>query len=198
MFGSRQQQQRQQSQFPPTVSFPENKVGQHTKIGHSGYIGHNTVIGNYCSIAPNVVIAAYEHPTIYLSTSSTFYTIHNQNGLSPSIRPDDPFDFEIFKGCNIGSDVWIGQNAVILDGINIGDGAVIGANSTVTHDVPPYAIVAGSPARIIKFRFAPELIEQLLEIKWWNLPPEMLKNLPYKVESAINTLEQRIKAQNKH
>ena len=106
----------QQSQFPPTVSFPENKVGYATKIGHSGYLGHNTIIGSYSSIAPNVVIAAYTNPTNYLSTSANFYHIHTQQGLSPSARPDDPFIFEEFKGCNIGNDVWIGQNAVVLDG----------------------------------------------------------------------------------
>lgn len=179
--------------FPQTVSFPENKVGQYTQVGHSGYIGRNTRIGKYCSIAPHVYISPYEHPSKYLSTSPTFYKLHTKNGIMPSNQPDDPFIFEDFKGCNIGNDVWIAVNAVILDGITIGDGAIIAANSTVTHDVPPYAIVAGTPARIIKYRFSQEIIEKLLEIKWWDLPPELLKNLPHRVESAIATLEQRKK-----
>ena len=187
------QQNQQQVPFPQTVSFPENKVGQYTQIGHSGYIGRNTIIGKYCSIAPHVYISPYSHPTKYLTTSSTFYKLHTANGLSETNTPDDPFMFEDFKGCNIGNDVWIAVNSVILDGITIGDGAVIAANSTVTHDVPPYAIVAGSPARIIRYRFSQEIIDRLLEIRWWDLPPEMLKNLPHRVESAIVTLEQRIK-----
>ena len=188
------QQQTQSIPFPQTVSFPENRVGQYTQVGHSGYIGRNTKIGKYCSIAPHVYISPYTHPTKYLSTSSTFYKLHTTNGINTINAPDDPFVFEEFKGCNIGNDVWIAVNTVILDGITIGDGAVIAANSTVTHDVPPYAIVAGSPARIIKYRFSQEIIEKLLEIRWWDLPPEMLQNLPHRVESAINTLEQRIKS----
>lgn len=179
--------------FPPTVTFPDIKVGEYTKVAHSGYIGHNTIIGKYCSIAPNVSIAPYEHPTKYLSTSPEFFKAHTENGLKPSNSADDPFCFEDFKGCKIGNDVWIGKNVVILDGITVGDGAVIGANSTVVHDVPAYAIMAGSPARVIKYRFPPDIVEKLLEIKWWNLPPQMLNNLPYRIEAAVNVLEQRIK-----
>ena len=192
---AKQNQQPQQGQipFPQTVSFPENKVGQYTQVGHSGYIGRNTVIGKYCSIAPHVYISPYSHPTKYLSTSSSFYKLHTSNGIATSNAPDDPFQFEEFKGCNIGNDVWIAVNAVILDGITIGDGAVIAANSTVTHDIPPYAIVAGSPARIIKYRFSQDIIDRLLAIRWWDLPPSMLKNLPHRVESALATLEQRVK-----
>lgn len=192
-----QKQQVQQSQFPPTISFPENKIGKHTKIGNCGYIGHNTTIGMYCTIGNNVTIALPEYPTKYLTTSGNFYLLHTKNGVRPSNAPDDPFVFENFKGCTIGNDVLIENNVVIADGVTIGDGAVIHANSTVNVDVPPYAIVAGTPARIIKFRFSPELIERLMNIKWWELPQEMLTNLPYRVESAVNTLEQRIKISKK-
>ncbi len=185
--------QQRQGQFPPTVAFPDTKVGEFTKIAHSGYIGRRTVIGKYCAIAPNVSIAPYEHPTKYLSISAEFYRAHCANGVNPSQAADDPFIFEDPKGCIIGNDVWIGKNVVIIDGINVGDGAVIGANATVIHDVPPYAVVAGSPARIIKYRFEPEIIERLLALKWWNLPQQMLQDLPYRVESAINTLEQRVR-----
>ena len=189
----RPQQASQQMAFPQTVSFPENKVGQYTQVGHSGYIGRNTIIGKYCSIAPHVYIAPYSHPSKYLSTSTNFYRLHNDNPSLTSNTPDDPFEFEEFKGVKIGNDVWIAVNVVILDGITIGDGAVIAANSTVTHDVPPYAIVAGSPARIIKYRFSQEIIDRLMALQWWNLSPAMLKNLPYRIESAVNTLEHRVK-----
>lgn len=186
----------QQAQFPRTISFPENKVGINTKIAHSGYIGHNTEIGKYCTIASNVSIAPYNLPMQYISTSALFFKVHYANGIYTKSTPDDPFVFEEFKGCKIGNDVWIGTNAVVIDGVNVGDGAVIGANSMVMHDVPPYAIVAGAPARIVKYRFSPEIIERLLAIKWWDLPPEMLKGLPFRIESALNTLEQRIGRRN--
>ncbi len=190
-----QNMQKQQNMFSPTINFPENKIGEHTKIAHSGYIGKNTVIGKFCSIAANVSIAPYEHPTQYLSSSPEFFKLYTARGLAPSNALDDPFVFENPKGCKIGNDVLIEKNAVILDGVTVGDGAVIGANSTVIHDVPPYAVVAGTPARIVKYRFSQEIIERLVEIKWWNLPPAMLNNLPYRIESALNTLEQRIKKQ---
>ncbi|MCB9772158.1 MAG: CatB-related O-acetyltransferase [Candidatus Omnitrophica bacterium] len=76
----------------------------------------------------------------------------------------------------IGHDVWIGANAVIMPGIKIGHGAIIGASAVVTKDVPPYAIVVGVPAKIIKYRFEPKIIERLLEIKWWDLDKKVIKD----------------------
>jgi len=77
----------------------------------------------------------------------------------------------------IGNDVWIGDRAMIISGVNIGDGAVIGAGSIVTKDVPPYSIVVGSPARIIKNRFSDEIIDEFLKIKYWQYNPIMLKQI---------------------
>ena len=80
----------------------------------------------------------------------------------------------------IGNDVWVGRNVMILSGVTIGDGSVIGAGSVVTSDVPPYAIAAGNPARIIRLRFDVKTVERLLQIKWWNWSIEkVLANLPY-------------------
>ena len=81
--------------------------------------------------------------------------------------------------CHIGNDVWIGRNAVIKDGVTVGDGAIIGTSAVVTKDVPPYAIVVGVPARIIRYRFSPEIIEALLELRWWDLPLEKIQHLPF-------------------
>ena len=75
----------------------------------------------------------------------------------------------------IGSDVWIGSNACILRGLAVGDGAVIGAGSVVTKDVPPYAVVVGNPARVLKYRFSEEVIARLLRLEWWNMPDEVLR-----------------------
>ena len=75
----------------------------------------------------------------------------------------------------IGHDVWIGANALILPEVTIGDGAVIAAGAVVTRDVPPYAIVGGVPARVIRYRFSPEMIDAFLEIKWWDWPLEKIK-----------------------
>ena len=77
---------------------------------------------------------------------------------------------------NIGNDVWIGANAMILGGITIGDGAIIGAGAVVTKDIPPYAIVGGIPARIIRYRFPNDVINALLSSQWWNLSENILKS----------------------
>ena len=77
----------------------------------------------------------------------------------------------LYKGdINVGNDVWIGNNVIVMPGVTIGNGAVIGAGAVVTKDVPPYAIVGGNPAKVIKYRFTEKQIEKLLEIKWWNWP----------------------------
>ncbi len=99
---------------------------------------------------------------------------HNYNVVSTfpfkhRINIDDPRDL-FLDNVVIGNDVWIGANAIILPGVNIGDGAVIGAGTVVTKDVPPYAIVGGNPARVIKYRFDENTINTLLKIKWWDFP----------------------------
>ena len=90
----------------------------------------------------------------------------------------------------IGNDVWIGYEAVILSGVTIGDGAIIGTRSVVTKDVPPYTIVGGAPARVIKKRFSDDVIEKLLKIKWWNWPVEKIAgSLEYIQTGNLSELE---------
>ncbi|HFP0973998.1 TPA: CatB-related O-acetyltransferase, partial [Escherichia coli] len=127
-------------------------------------------IGRFCSIASNVKIMGGNHPLNRFTTHMMTYNgefdkfamseFERSWTLKPFItKPENPI---------IGNDVWIGNDVVLKGGIAIGDGAVIAANSVVTKDVPPYAIVAGVPAKIIRFRFDSNVIDELLRIKWWN------------------------------
>lgn len=131
-------------------------------------------IGKFCSIASGVIFnlgGSERHLKNWVST----YPLHY---MFPENCPNDPY---YPKGDTVvGNDVWIGTEAVIMPGITIGDGAIIGARAVVTHDVAPYSIVGGVPAKLIKYRFSKEIIQKLLEISWWNLDIQTLKNLmPY-------------------
>lgn len=143
------------------------------------YIGkcsilHNTKIGKYCSISACCVIGLPGHPTNHLSTSPLFTS--PSNALREKWVKENVFKTEI--NVEIGNDVWIGYGAMIPNNIKVGDGAIIAAGAVVTKDVPPYAIVGGVPARIIKFRFSQEVIERLLDLRFWDRPEtEIKKNL---------------------
>ena len=95
------------------------------------------------------------------------------------------------SGVKINNDVYIGLNAIIMPGVTIGDGAVVGAGAVVTKDVPPYAIVAGVPAKVVKYRFEQPVIDKLLELKWWDYPKDFIVTLPFAdVEKCIELLEE--------
>lgn len=171
--------------LPNNVHFLfRNIVYANTVIGRYSYIGEYTKIdkcvriGRYCSIAANVTIGATIHPTNWLSTSPFQYDLW----LDPETQKKQ---WITAKATNIGNDVWIGANAVIQSGISVGDGAIIGSAAVVTHDVPPYAIVAGVPARILRYRFEPDIVKALLKIKWWNLKHEKIRTLPFSDVSQI-------------
>lgn len=132
---------------------------------------YKSQIGKFCSISWRVTIGAPEHNYHNISTHTftvnPFYEIFDKDNIIHNDCMDEPLQ--------IGNDVWIGCNSTILRGIRIGDGAIVGANSLVSKDVPPYAIVVGNPARLIKFRFSDSIIERLLEIKWWNWEIEKIR-----------------------
>jgi len=145
-------------------------IGEYTNINGPCYIAAYkqapVYIGKYCAIAHNLRIRTRNHDMDYANL---------QDKLQIAITGKD---LAKFKGpVNVGNNVWIGDNVIILSGVSIGDGAVIGAGSVVTKSIPPFAVAAGVPAIVRKFRFSEHIIEQLLEIKWWDWPIEkILKN----------------------
>ena len=149
-------------------------------IGVSSYIG-DADVGRFAMIGSRVSVGGFEHPTSWLSMAAfqwgqsishwNFEEI-DMNNFQNNLKPN-------YQRTNIGPDVWIGNNAVVLSGVTVGTGSVVGAASVVTKDIPPYAIVVGNPATIIRYRFDPKTIESLLETKWWLLPMSFLSTLPF-------------------
>lgn len=175
----------EKTEIEPNTHVLNNCIINFSKIGSYSYIGRyciiqNTTIGKYCSIANDVFIGLGKHPTDLISTSPLFY--RKRNTLKLQLVEKD-FDFEEYANISIGNDVWIGTRAIIMDGLKIGTGAIIAANSVVTKDVPPYAIVAGVPAKIIKYRFQENKIDELLTSEWWNWS---LKEIKLKINEPNN------------
>ena len=163
--------------------FSDTIVGKYSYIAINSCIS-KTTIGKFCSIGPNLLCGWGIHPTNGISTSPMFYSTLNQNGMSLSTTDK----IEERKRIVIGNDVLIGANVTILDGVTIGDGAVIGAGAVVSKDIPPYAVAVGCPIRIIKYRFEPDQINELLKIKWWDFNQDKLQEVEkyfFDIESFI-------------
>lgn len=169
------------------TSIYHNTTVNHSKIGFCSYtnfdcIIQHTEIGNYCSISHGVRIGLGAHPMNLFSTARIFYKSHNVFRV-PLL--EQKVDFREFEPIRIGSDVWIGAEAIIMDGVTIGHGAIVAAGAVVTKDVPPYGIMGGVPAKLIKYRFNEKQREALLQTQWWLKQPSEVKELSQNLTAII-------------
>lgn len=154
-------------------SFFSGNMGYGSYMGEDCYLVGN--IGRFTSIASHVRTNLGIHPNHapFATTCPMFFSVRKQNGHTfASYKTFEEFVHPL----EIGNDCWIGENVFICGNVKIGDGAIVYAGSVVSKDVPPYAIVAGVPAKVIRYRFDEETVSFLNEIKWWNMPVSWLKS----------------------
>lgn len=153
------------------VNFADNSYTVNSFVNDYSSVGRytsviNADIGKLCSISWNCTIGATQHHKYRITTHAFAYIANYKISKT---------DKKVIVKTILKNDVWIGANAIILPGVTIGNGAIIGAGAVVTKDVPDYAIVIGSPAKIISYRFSVEIIEKLLELQWWDWDFNILK-----------------------
>ncbi len=161
-----------------TQIHPYSSIGRFTFINAHTTVFEHVSLGRFCSIGKNCEIGVASHPTDYLSTHP-FQYFSGYFPNYPEYQEIKNCNFEAYKQTHIGNDVWIGSNAIIINGVSIGDGAIIAAGAVVTKDVPDYAIVGGVPAKLIRMRFDQNTITSLKQLNWWNLNLDELKELPF-------------------
>ena len=163
-------------------------IGQYFGLGCFSYVA-NTKIGRYCTFGARLSVGAFSHPTNWLSIHEFQYR-DTTNIYGTSILKKEVNIAPINSATNIGCDVWIGDNASVRTGVSIGHGAIVGLGAVVLSDVPPYAIVGGNPARIVRYRFTEDIVSMLLIIKWWELDLVDLKGVDFSnVDIAISQIQ---------
>ncbi|MEO7157342.1 MAG: CatB-related O-acetyltransferase [Vicinamibacterales bacterium] len=175
------------SKIESGTSFYCSSMDRHSFCGYDCDIFHAD-IGRYVSIANGVVMGGGRHPMEWVGMSPVFYEGRDSVKAKFSTHARAPVE-----RVSVGHDVWIGRSAIVLPGVAVSNGAVIGAGAVVTHDVPPYAIAAGNPARVLRYRFGEPVIARLLASDWWSLDEAALRRLgPYMndVEKFLEVAEQ--------
>ncbi len=180
--------------------------GAHLSVGAfcnlSGGTLNNLEAGRYCSVAHGVTIGSHEHPLDWLTTSRTAYypEVNGWDRLMAGAAAEEihrrkPAFTASCPITTLGPDVWIGQGAFLKAGVRVGAGAIIGARATVVKDVPPYAIVVGTPARVVRLRFPEAVIARLLALVWWRYSIYDLFDAPFdEIERALDRIEDLIAA----
>ncbi len=165
-----------------------DKFVERCVLHHYPFIGDRLVIGKFCAIAEGArfIMNGANHA---MSGFSTYpFNIFGHGW-------EEGFDVKTWEAENrgdtvVGNDVWIGMEAIIMPGVTIGDGAIVAAKSVVTHDVPPYAIVAGNAAKVVKMRFDDKTVKRLLKVAWWDWPQDRIgRNLDAIRGADIEALE---------
>ena len=185
---------------PTLINCPNIQVGEYTYFDgqnfqshvthHYDFIGDKLIIGKFCQIGRGVefIMNGANHQ---MNAASTYpFYIFDGWKMDPPKMEDLPYKGDTV----IGNDVWIGQNVTFLPGVHVGDGCIIGANAVVASDIPPYSVVVGNPARVIRKRFDDEMIALLEKLQWWNKTPNQIqKIIPLLSNSDIPYVKEELK-----
>jgi len=144
----------------------ESTLGDYSYLAGTDGVVHYATIGKFCSIASHVAINPGDHP---MDRVTQHHCTYRRRRYDLAATDDETvFAWRRGRACRVGHDVWIGTAAQVMAGVSIGSGAVVGAAAVVTHDVAPYQVVAGVPARRLRSRFQAPVVEKLLRIAWWD------------------------------
>ena len=165
-------------------------IGKHSYVGR-GTVIRNATVGSFCCIGAGVRIGEYDH-YLYHVSMHPFINEKKWGFITKDFYSKQATDCQKSRPI-IGNDVWVGSNAIILRGVKIGNGAVIGAGSIVTHDIPPFAVAVGCPAKVIKYRFSESQIESINQSKWWEWDDKKIQEKIdsfYDINSFIDSLKE--------